>query len=186
MSATPPNREHRAQANRRLALRLAAVSVVFLGFGFALVPLYDVFCRVVGINVQAAPAGDARPEGGIDTGRWVNIEFSSQVMAGLPVVFRPLQTHMRVNPGDVVAAKYLVRNPTDRELHANAVYSVSPGNAGAHFKKIECFCFQEQTLAPGEEREMPVIFWVDRKLAANVTDITLSYAFYSQPAGKAK
>jgi cytochrome c oxidase assembly protein subunit 11 len=169
----------RAAANRRLALRLGVVAVLSMGFGFALAPLYDVFCQMAGVNTKAERFA-ARPVGvKVDRNRWVTVEFMGQPMPGLPVVFRPSQDHLRINPGEIVLAKYLVRNPTNQTLLGQAVPSISPGNAGQHFKKIDCFCFREQTLAPGEEREMAVTFWVAPELPRGVTDITLSYAFYS-------
>jgi cytochrome c oxidase assembly protein subunit 11 len=172
------NPDPRAAANRRLAVRLGVVAVLSLGFGFALVPLYDVFCKAVGVNTKAEAYAALPNKSQLDRQRWVTVEFMGQPMPGMPVVFKPAQASLRVHPGEVVLARYVVRNPTDQVLHANAVHSISPGNAGQYFKKIECFCFKEQTLAPGEEREMPVTFWVDPGLPRSVTDITLSYAFY--------
>lgn len=169
----------RVAANRRLAIRLGVVAVLSLGFGFALAPLYDVFCQMVGVNTKTERFA-ARPVGvEVERDRWVTVEFMGQAMPGLPVVFKPAQNNLRVNPGDIVLAKYLVRNPTNQTLHGQAIPSVSPGNAGQHFKKIDCFCFREQVLAPGEEREMAVTFWVAPALPRGVTDITLSYAFYT-------
>ncbi len=152
------------------------MAVGSLGLGFALAPLYNVLCRVVGINTrpEAATAGVAR----VDASRWVTVEFMAQAMPGLPVVFIPVQESLRIHPGEVVQARYLVRNPTNERLSGQAIPSVSPGNAGQHFKKLDCFCFREQVFAPGEERELAVLFWLDPELPKGVTDITLSYAFY--------
>lgn len=166
-------------ANRRLALKLAAAAVLALGFGFALSPLYDAFCRLTGINAKvgqfAPPPGDIK----VDHSRQIEVRFMSQPMPGLPVEFRASQPSLSIHPGDIILARYWVKNPTNATLTGNAIPSISPGEANAHFKKIDCFCFREQTLAPGEERELAVTFWVDPALPRSVTDITLSYAFYA-------
>jgi cytochrome c oxidase assembly protein subunit 11 len=174
-------------ANRRtLWLSLAAVAVMFT-FGFVMAPLYDTICRVLGvggktdrIDTAAAAATTA------DLSRTVTIEFSGQSMAGLPWEFRPLTKKIEVHPGATTTVKYLVRNTSGETIVGQAVPSVVPGTIGAHFKKIECFCFTQQTLAAGETREMPVQFVVDPELPPQVRTITLSYAFFNTDKAQAK
>lgn len=170
-------------SNRRLALKLGIVAVLALGFGFALSPLYDVFCRLAGINGKVEQFSTPPSHIKADRSRWIQVQFMSQPMPEMPIEFRPSQPSLRINPGDIILARYWVKNPTNTVLTGNAVPSISPGAATRHFKKIDCFCFREQTLAPGEERELAVTFWVDPALPHSITDITLSYAFYAV-AGK--
>lgn len=166
-------------ANRRLAWKLGGVALLALGFGFALSPLYDVFCQLTGINAKVERFNQPPARMKVDRSRSVQVRFLSQPMPGLPIEFRPAQPSLSIHPGDIILARYWVRNPTDTALKGNAVPSISPGGANAYFKKIDCFCFREQTLAPGEERELAVSFWVDSALPKSITDITLSYAFYA-------
>lgn len=167
-----------ARANRRTGLKLAAVAAGMFTFGYALVPMYNVLCQVTGLNGKTGRAEEpVKPAA--DDARWVTVEFTGQTMAGLPWEFRPLQASLRVHPGEVAVAYYEARNPTGERITAQAVPSVSPGPAATHFKKIECFCFTQQTLKPGEDRKMPVRFVVDTKLPADVHTVTLSYAFFN-------
>lgn len=168
-------------ANRRLALKLGAFAVLALGFGFALVPLYDVVCKVIGINGRTENFAQAPVNVVVDPDRWVRVQFLSQPTPNLPVEFRPSQTSLRINPGEIVLARYWIKNISDTALTGNAIPSVTPDKAVEHFKKLDCFCFREQTLAPGEERELAVSFWVDPALPKAVTDVTLSYAFFATP-----
>lgn len=173
----PHDTQPRPNANRRLAARLAVVALAMFGFGFALVPLYDVFCQVTGLNGKTG--GAVQTAGGnIDASRWVTVEFNGDVMPGLPWRFEPRQNKIRVHPGERVTAWFTVKNVADRPLIGRAVPSVTPPVAATHFRKIECFCFSQQRLAAGEQKEMPVTFVVARELPAEVGVLTLSYAFF--------
>lgn len=167
-------------ANRRLALKLVAAALAAFGFAFALVPLYDVLCRVTGLNGKTSqlPAAVA-PGGKVDRSRWITVEFMGNAMSGSSVEFRPSQAKLRVHPGELALATYVVKNPTNRPLVGQAVPSVSPGDAARYFKKIECFCFKQQIVNPGETREMPVTFVVSPELPQRIDAITLSYAFFN-------
>lgn len=165
--------------NRRTAAKLVLLAAAMFGFGFALVPLYDVFCEITGLNgktgridAQAAPAQ-------VDTKRTVTVEFTGDSMAGLPWEFRPLVKRLDVHPGQTVEVRYYVRNTAGEAITGQAVPSVAPSRASTHFKKIECFCFTQQQLKAGEMREMPVRFVVAPELASDVQTITLSYAFFN-------
>ncbi|HRE16162.1 MAG TPA: cytochrome c oxidase assembly protein, partial [Rhodocyclaceae bacterium] len=117
----------------------------------------------------------------IDTSRTVTIEFTGTVMPGLPWEMRPLTTSMETHPGQMQQVKYLVHNSSNQTIVGQAVPSVSPGQAAQHFDKLDCFCFQQQTLAPGETREMPLTFIVKPEIDAKIRAVTLSYAFFKAP-----
>jgi cytochrome c oxidase assembly protein subunit 11 len=173
------NHTERAASNRRLALKLAAVTVAMFGFGFALAPMYNLMCQAFGINGKVARVtaeGDAPP---VATDRTVTVEFTGLAISGLPWEFRPLVKKMEVYVGKTIEAEYLVRNLAQEEITGQAIPSVTPGVAAAHFGKIECFCFTQQTLKPGETRKMPVRFVVDAGLDKAVHTITLSYSFFN-------
>ncbi|MFV1997164.1 MAG: cytochrome c oxidase assembly protein [Acidiferrobacterales bacterium] len=170
-------------ANRRTMRKLLVVAVAMFGFGYALVPLYDVFCEITGINGKTK-RGTIQQAVKVDTSRWITVEFTAHTGSGLAWEFRPLQNKMRVHPGQVVIAKYFARNNSDKLDTGRAVPSVSPGRAARYFKKIECFCFSEQQLKAGEQKEMPVQFYVDTSVPDEVDTITLSYAFFNTNRAK--
>lgn len=174
-------------SHRKLVTRLLFIVAAAFGFGFALVPLYDVLCRVTGLNGKTAGSfttggltvshdNTARP---VDRSRRVTVEFTGIVMPGLPWEMRPLTASVELHPGELQTAIFVVRNHASYPITAQAVPSVTPGQAAAHFTKIECFCFTQQTLAPGESRELPLAFIVKPELDGSVRTITLSYAFYN-------
>ena len=164
--------------NRRLTIKLLLLAAAATGFAFALVPFYDLLCKVTGLNGKTGDAVQIAQASKVDAARWVTVEFTSTVMPGMSWEFRPAQTRMRVHPGEVTRINYLARNPTNRALTGQAVPSVSPGWTAQHFNKIECFCFQRQVLKPGEVREMPLVFFVAPELPADVQEISLSYTLF--------
>jgi len=161
---------------------LCGVLVAFMvGASYAAVPFYNWFCRATGFNgtTQVATAG---PDGA-PLARKIAVRFDSNVAGGLPWKFEPEQTEIEVRIGEVVTVFYTVTNQSARTTTGQAAYNVAPLTVGAYFQKINCFCFTEQTMAPGEKREMPVVFYVDPALAADrendgLNTITLSYTFY--------
>lgn len=173
---------------RRLLLLVAASTT----FGFALVPLYDTLCRVTGFNGKTfvggglAGTGTHDPVARVDRTRLVSVEFTGTVMPGLPWEMRPLQTRVELHPGEMQQVAFLVRNTASHAVTGRAVPSVTPGQAAQHFDKIECFCFNLQTLGPGEAREMPLMFIVKPALDGDVRTITLSYAFFAAPEAEVK
>jgi cytochrome c oxidase assembly protein subunit 11 len=170
--------------NGRLARRLAAVAVAMIAFGFLLVPLYRVYCRVTGENdttIRRISAGDASRQK-IDTQRWVTVEFVATTSGTLPWAFSPESPRLRVHPGDLVLTRFHARNVGNRAIVGQAIPTITPGEAAGHFHKIECFCFTRQPLAPGEAKEMPLEFQVDAQLPADVTTLTLAYTFFEVPA----
>lgn len=170
---------------QRLAKRhtwlLALLATGMFGFAFALVPLYAIFCEITGLNGKTADQAalaeeiaDAR----VDAERAVTLEFLAHVARGLAWEFRPTEAELIVRPGELNVTTYYARNSTGRTLIAHAVPSVSPGRAAQYLKKIECFCFAPQELAPGAELEMPVRFLIDGELPPEISQLTLSYTMY--------
>lgn len=176
----PPPAQH-----RRLVLKLVAAALAAFAFGFALVPLYDTLCQAIGLNGKGFTVGGltaSRPASErVDRSRVVTVEFTGTVMPGLPWEIRPLTRSVDLHPGEMQAGRFLVHNRSDRPVIGQAVPSVSPGQAAAYFEKIDCFCFARQTLAPGEARELPVVFIVKPELDAAIRTVTLSYAFFAAP-----
>lgn len=170
---------------RRTGLKLVAVALGMFAFGYALVPLYSVICEVTGLNGKTGRV-EAQNNTAVDRSRWVTVEFTGNSMHGLPWAFKPEQKSMRVHPGETTVAYYQARNTTKEAITGQAVPSVAPNKAAAHFKKIECFCFTRQTLAANEVRQMPVQFVVDTNLPQNVNTVTLSYAFFNADPVSAK
>jgi cytochrome c oxidase assembly protein subunit 11 len=157
------------------------VVVLMVGASYAAVPFYNWFCRATGFNGTTQVATSA-PSGAPLTRR-IAVRFDSNVAPGLPWKFEPEQTEIEVNIGQVVTVFYTVTNQSARTTAGQAAYNVAPLTVGSYFQKINCFCFTEQTMAPGEKREMPVVFYVDPALAADsendgLSTITLSYTFY--------
>lgn len=181
-SLPPPTR---LQSNQRLGIRLALVALFFVGFGFALVPLYDVICKITGFNgrTNTQPAVVSKNTQ-VDAARWVKVEFLSHTMPGVGLTFAPEQFSMRVNPGAIIHTQYRVKNDSTQVFVGQAIPSVTPAVAAPYFEKIECFCFSEQTFHPGEERWMPVVFVVNPALRHDLGTITLSYTFFEAPKAK--
>ena len=164
-------------ANRRLAVGLLLVALGFFGFGFGLVPLYNSFCQVTGLNGKTGEVL-ARPAGGVDLTRVVTVEFTSTVMPGLPWQFEPTVRRLRIHPGEPATATYLAVNLSGTRRDGQAIMSVSPEQAATHFKKIECFCYHKQALDPRQSRLMPIVFFVSRDLPPQISTITVSYSAF--------
>ena len=162
--------------NLRLSTKLAIVAACMFGFGFALVPFYNQICAAIGINSLGEEA-DKVVNTQVDASRTVTIEFDSNIR-DLPWRFRPLVSHIAVHPGEVASVEFEVVNVRGQSVTGQAVPSYGPAIAGEYFHKVECFCFQQQTLAAGETRRMPVVFVVDPKLPKDVNTIALSYTFF--------
>jgi len=164
------------EQNRRLFAKLALIAAGMFGFGYLLVPFYYQICAAWGINslgeVRAEPVNTQ-----VDTTRVITVEFDANAH-GLPWRFKPLVNHIQVHPGELATVEYEVRNERAVPVTGQAVPSYGPQHAAEYFKKIECFCFTQQTLAPGETRRMPVTFVVDPRLPRDVSSIALSYTFF--------
>ncbi len=167
----------RKTSSGTMVSRLLLVTVLMFGFGYALIPVYKKLCEVTGINVVTKEANAAELKNTqVDKSRLVTIEFDANVHG--PWRFRPTKRSVTVHPGEMTQVVYEVVNTQSRSVDAQAIPSYAPQQAGSHFKKMECFCFQQQTLGPNEAKQMPVVFYIDPKLPKNVQTITLSYTFF--------
>ena len=177
--------------NRRMLGKLAVIALAMFGFGYALVPMYKHICEALGINVlsvservtSAGMGASAKRQGNtqIDRTRTITVEFDANARG--PWDFKPAVSSVQVHPGELATVMYEFRNKQNRTMAAQAIPSYAPMRASAHFNKLECFCFNEYTLAPGEQKSWPVVFYVDPNLPKDVTTITLSYTFF-EVAGK--
>jgi cytochrome c oxidase assembly protein subunit 11 len=163
------------EENRRLSRRLAIVAVAMFGFGFALVPFYNQICAALGVNSILERSEPLNSQ--IDSTRTVTIELDSNTH-DLPWRFRPLVNHVTVHPGELTTVEYEVVNVREAAVTGQAVPSYGPQHAGEYFRKLDCFCFTQQTLAAGETRRMPVTFVVDPKLPRDINSIAVSYTFF--------
>ncbi|GGB41566.1 cytochrome c oxidase assembly protein [Oceanisphaera marina] len=159
------------------ALKLALLAVAMFGFGFLLVPLYDVFCDITGLNGKTAnrPVAESLV---VDDQRLITVEFVTYQSSGLSGEFTPSVRHLKVRPGEMHQVDFTVSNPGSSDIILRAIPSVSPGRAANHLRKTECFCFQEQPLAGRSEAVMPMRFYVDQALPADIEIFTLSYTLY--------
>ena len=164
--------------NRRTAGGLAFVVLAMFGFGYALVPLYDVFCEITGLGGRTGVVQAESLDGFVDESRLVTVQFDGTVNSALPWDFRPVVQEMQIHPGKVYEAHFVARNRSDAGTVGQARPAVSPAVASKYFNKTECFCFIEQSLGPGEERAMPVRFVVSVALPAEISTLTLSYIFF--------
>ncbi len=183
MDSADPNpsglsKQQQSRANRSLTLRLALMTAGCFAFGWALVPLYDVLCKVAGIGNAEAKAGRAVVREAVDPNRLITIEFVTNVASVGSYDFHPETVSMKIHPGKLYDVAFFAKNLTAGASIAQAVPSVSPGGAAKYVHKTECFCFSPQKFAPQEGRDMPVRFIVDPQLPANVDKLTLAYAFY--------
>lgn len=164
--------------NKKLVRKLIGLVVGALIFAFALVPLYNVLCSMTGLNGKTQNSAAAIGQTKIDSTRWVTVQFTSSVMSGLGWNFYPKQASIKLHPGQIETVIFVAKNTTNAVVVGQAIPSISPGVAAAHLKKIECFCFIRQSLKPGEEKEMPLRFFVSPDLPKDVSDMTLSYSFF--------
>ena len=166
--------------HRQMVGKLLVVTVAMFGFGYALVPLYKHICEALGINVLSLGENGGKRERPantqVDTSRNITIEFDANAHG--PWDFKPAVASVQVHPGELATVMYEFRNKQTRAMVAQAIPSYAPHQAAAHFNKLECFCFNEYTLQPGEAKQWPVVFYVDPQLPKDVTTITLSYTFF--------
>ena len=163
---------------RKTYIALAVAVVVMFVFAFALVPFYSVFCKVTGLNGKTANQVATDINGTIDNSRWVTVEFYATNNAELPWQFRPLAYKMKVHPGQMAKTAYYAFNQTDHNMTVQAIPSVSPGVAAKYLKKLECFCFTQQSMAAHTGRNMPLTFTLDPNLPKDITTVSLSYTLF--------
>jgi len=169
---------NRKANNKKVVSKLLLIVFGMFGFGFALVPLYDVFCDITGLNGKTNETAVEYVENGVDTSRTVTVQFISRTAQGIPWQFEPMEREMKVHPGEVKFVKFYAKNESTKDVIGQAVPSVSPGLGAAYFQKIECFCFTQQPLKAGEEVEMGLQFYVDLELPEDISTLTLSYTLY--------
>ena len=174
---------NQAHANQQMLVKLLAAAVLMFGFGYAMVQFYRAICDALGLN-NVIKADQPLVNTQVDTGRLLTIEFDANLRSNLPWSFTPVEKSVRVHPGALTQVTYEVRNRSDRPVTGQAIPSFGPQLAGRYFKKLDCFCFTQQTLAPGEVRLMPVVFVVEPGLPQDVNTVTLSYTFF-EVEGKA-
>jgi cytochrome c oxidase assembly protein subunit 11 len=164
--------------NKKLVRKLLWLVAGSLLFAFALVPLYSVLCSLTGLNGKTQNSAALISKVKEDDSRWVTVQFTSSVMPGLGWNFYPKQTSVRLHPGHIESVTFVAKNTTNETVVGQAIPSITPGIAAVNLKKIECFCFVRQSLKPGEEKEMPLRFFVSPDLPKDVSDMTLSYSFF--------
>jgi cytochrome c oxidase assembly protein subunit 11 len=168
--------------NSKMVKKLLLATVMMFGFGYALVPLYNVFCDITGLNGRTSDqAAEVKPVD-IDMDRWITVEFLGNVNDNMPWTFKPVLSKIKVRPGEPTRINYYAKNVSPDSIVGNAVPSVSPGQAAKYFTKTECFCFTQQELKSGEEKEMPVVFIVDKNIPKKIHTVTLSYTFFNSPS----
>lgn len=177
----PVQQPARARANKRTLRWLLGMVVAMFGFAFALVPLYDVFCDLTGLNRGEIQALARNTQ--VDVSRRVRVELVANAPDDATWRFAAPAQPVNPHPGELVRVDYELENLSDRPLRGRAVPSYGPAAAASHFRKIECFCFRDQILAPGEKRVLPVLFVLDRTLPADMGVVTLSYSFFAKPQG---
>ena len=169
--------------NLKMLGKLCVIVSVMFAFGYALVPIYKAICEITGVNILAL--GERNPSSSkskfvsnsqIDVSRSITVEFDANARG--PWEFKPAVRSLQVHPGELVTVMYEFQNVQNRTISAQAIPSYAPSQSAAHFNKLECFCFQQYTLAPGEKKNWPVVFVVDGKLPKDVNTITLSYTFF--------
>ncbi len=176
-------------ANLKMLGKLAVITVGMFGFGYALIPIYKHICEITGLNILALGERDlpgksslARPGNTqVDTSRLITVEFDANVRG--PWDFKPEKRSIQVHPGELTTVLYEFQNIQNRTMAAQAIPSYAPKQAASHFNKLECFCFNQYTLAPGEKKQWPVAFVIDPRLSKDVTTITLSYTFFEVGSG---
>ncbi len=179
MKVLRQNQRRRQHGKANLALLFLAPVLMF-GFGYLMVPIYNVFCDITGLNGKTGAISvseAAKLE--VDEERLVKVEFTSSLNQYAPWEFKPSQTSMMVKPGKQYQTTYTATNKLDKTLIGQAVPSVSPGRAAKHFNKTECFCFENQPFEAGETKDMPLVFVVDPHLPRDVDTVTLSYTFFN-------
>lgn len=161
-----------------IVVKLVVICVLMFGFGYALVPLYEAFCRVTGFGGKTDIIEEAAANQAILSDREISVTFTSHSHTALPWEFKPVTKGMDVKLGEVKDATFYVKNYSDKPITGMATFNVTPPKAGFHFKKTECFCFTKQVLQPGEEQEMQVRFMLDSAMPDDVQELTLSYTFF--------
>jgi len=169
--------------NRSLIIKLSILIFCMFGFSFALIPLYSVFCKVTGLNGKVDtkhPIAFSRYQNDEKrtTERKIVVEFDTNRHQKIPCEFTPLHTALQVIPGELTHTSYRLKNLTNKKMVIQAIPSISPGILAKHLKKLECFCFEQQSVEPGQTLDLPLRFWLDTAIPPNVHRLTLSYTLF--------
>ncbi len=163
---------------RKTLFILFFAAVAWFGFAFLLVPIYNVFCKVTGLNGKIlGPSGYT--DNAVDKNRWVTVQFVTTVNGGLHWDFYPERDTVRIHPGEITRVVFYAKNNSSRTMTIQAIPSVTPGLAARYLRKTECFCFTTETFKAGEKEQMPVLFHLDTALPKDINELTLSYTMYS-------
>ncbi|MBW8191235.1 cytochrome c oxidase assembly protein [Neiella marina] len=176
---TPTDRQtQHQQANKKLVGRLVLIVAAMFGFGFAMVPLYDVFCDITGLNGKTNSEAVSTVAVDADLSRQVRVQFVTHNAKGVAWPFQSSLPSIKVHPGVMTQVEFVVENPTNRPVIAQAIPSVSPGLGAQYLRKLECFCFNQQPLAPGERKVMPMQFYIAPDMPNDIGTLTLAYTLY--------
>ena len=168
--------------NSILVKRLLLTVAGMFAFGFALVPLYDVFCEVTGFNGRTSNEAAVYKQVEVDESRTIIVQFLTRTAQGIPWKFEPAKKQVTIHPGEVKVVQFLAANPTSSDMVAQAIPSVAPAEASLYLNKVECFCFNQQPLAAGTDTEMPMQFYLDPEIPDHINTLTLSYTLYDMTA----
>jgi cytochrome c oxidase assembly protein subunit 11 len=174
MTMQPTNQPNHS----KLVKKLVVVVIGMFGFGFALIPLYDILCEVTGLNGKTSSVAASAENISVDKSRTITVEFIANANKSMPWQFRPVDKRVEVYPGEVKIINFYAKNESINYIVGQAVPSVSPGQAASYFNKIECFCFNRQPLDAGAETLMPLTFYIDEDLPKDIELLTLSYTLY--------
>ncbi|HIJ23042.1 MAG TPA: cytochrome c oxidase assembly protein [Gammaproteobacteria bacterium] len=163
------------QKHRKTSLLLVGLVVGMFGFGFALIPLYNLYCQVTGLKNSGEIFSESSAVA--DPSRQVTVQFDTTVNDGLPWKFKPMVRQVKVHPGEISTVSFLIKNLSDEDMVGQAIPSVTPWFANGYFHKMECFCFDNQPLKAGESKEMPLRFYVSNDLPKDISVLNLSYTF---------
>ena len=167
------------QQNSKIVKRLFLVVIGMFGFGFAMVPLYDVFCDITGLNGKTSNVAAVRSIDSVDTSRELTIQFVASVKRGMPWEFKPAVSELKVQPGKMYQTSFYAHNLSNKQITGQAIPSVAPGQAALYLNKTECFCFNQQLLNAQEEVDMPLVFFIDKDIPADIKTLTLSYSLFN-------
>lgn len=185
MNQMQPKQPKLHSENSKLVQKLVVVVIGMFGFGFALVPLYDILCEVTGLNGKTNTIAASADNVQVNPSRVVTVEFIANTNKNMPWQFKPVEKRIKVHPGEVKLVNFYAKNDSYKPTVGQAVPSVSPGQAASYFNKIECFCFNRQPLEAGADTLMPLTFYVDEDLPRDINTLTLSYTLYdvTEPNG---
>ncbi len=172
------------QRHRKVVLALLAIFFGMFAFGFALVPLYNAVCRLTGLNGKGVEAVSSAYAGLVDEARTVNVQFISNTSSKLPFAFRPDAGAITVHPGELYATSFFAENQSGGDVTAQAIATYAPGEAAKYVHKTQCFCFSKESFGPHESKHMPVRFYIDPAIPADITTVTISYTYFNVTPGQ--